>query len=282
MTDGQVQSLESALVQAEADADVAIKAALNVASALKRYRSAARQGKLRDLRAAVDSARKSVQTLDQEVANVAESWDFDEETYLQGSGFTDELIEHGRRAGLQIYLQDNRLYCYPALLRVLSGERAVLVDRLRERRLRPSILVGLLRELQKRPPRFRPAEFLQSLYQAYTIATKQRPGRLVGAAVIPLREVHELLTLLPGTAREYSIQEFARDIYLLDQSGETTTKDGARIEFHASTGTKLRRGALSVVTQSGQQRQYYALSFTAPGDTTAVDIATAAVPAVGS
>ena len=47
-------------------------------------------------------------------------------------------------------------------------------------------------------------------------------------------------------------------------SGETTTKDGAQIAFHASTGTKLRRGTLTIVTQSGQERRYYALSFTPP------------------
>jgi hypothetical protein len=73
--------------------------------------------------------------------------------------------------------------------------------------------------------------------------------------------LYGLLTLMPGATREYSRQEFVRDVYLLDQSGETTTRDGKRIEFHASTGTKLARGAMSIITPDGREKRYYAISF---------------------
>jgi hypothetical protein len=264
MNDGQTAGLEQALAQAEADADVALKAASNVVGALRRYRNAARQGQLRELRTATEAAQRALQTLDQEVANVAESWDFDEEAYLQGEGFVDELIAQGNRLGLHISVQDNRLYSYPALLRVLPGDRAVLVDKARERRLRPSVLAGLLRDLQKRPPRFKAADFLNALHDAYQVAIKQHGTRLMEGSPVPLLDLYELLTMLPGQAREYSRQEFARDVYLLDQSGETTTKSGARVAFHASTGTKLRRGTLTIVTQNGQEKRYYAISFAPP------------------
>jgi hypothetical protein len=262
MNDGQTDSLEKALAKAEADAEVAIKAAANVTSALRRYRNAARQGQLRELRAATEAAKRTLQTLDQEVANVAESWEFDEEAYLQGEGFVDELIAQGNRAGLHISLQDNRLYSYPALIRVLPADRAVLIDKARERRLRPSVLVSLLRDLQKRPPRFKASDFLNSLHDAYQVAINQQRTRLTKGSPVPLLDLYELLTMLPGSTREYSRQEFARDVYLLDQSGETMTKSGERVEFHASTGTKLRRGTLTIVTQNGQEKRYYAISFT--------------------
>src|SRR3954465_10020606 len=113
-TDGQPTSLEDALKQAEADAEAALKAASTVVGALRRYRKAAQQGQLRDLRAATEAAKRTLQTLDQQVANVAESWEFDEEAYLQGEGFVGELIAAGERAGLHISQQDNRLYSYPA------------------------------------------------------------------------------------------------------------------------------------------------------------------------
>lgn len=261
MNDGQTDRLEDALAKAEAGAEVAIKAAANVASALRRYRNAARQGQLRELRAATEAARRTLQTLDQEVANVAESWDFDEEAYLQGEGFGAELIAAGNRAGLRISLQDNRLYSYPALIRVLPGDRAVLVDKARERRLRPSVLAGLLRDLQKRPPRFKAGDFLDALHNAYKVAITQHGTRLMEGSPVPLLDLYELFTMLPGATREYSRQEFARDVYLLDQSGETTTKSGERVAFHASTGTKLRRGTLTMVTQDGREKRYYAISF---------------------
>jgi hypothetical protein len=264
MNGEQAGGIEKAFERAERDADGALKAAATVVGALRRYRGAARQGKLRELRAAGEAAKRSLQLLEQEVANVAASWDFDEEAYLQNGAFRDELIAQAEREGVRISQQDQRLYCYPVLLRVLPGERAVLVDRARERRLRPSVLVQLLRDLQKRPPRFRPSDFLRSLHSAYQVAVPRQPGRQMGSAVVPLQEIYELLTMLPGQTREYSLQEFTRDLYLLDQSGETTTKSGYELAFHASTGTKLRRGALTVVTQAGHEKKYYGISFTPP------------------
>jgi hypothetical protein len=159
---------------------------------------------------------------------------------------------------------DNRLYCYPVLIRVLPGDRAVMIDRKRERRLRPSVLVRHLRDLQRRPPRFRPADFLNALYATYGVAVERRDGRKPGA-VVPLGELYELLTLLPGQSREYSKQEFARDVYLLDQSGETTAKDGARLEFHSGAGARVPCGALTVVTRTGAEKTYHGISFVAGG-----------------
>jgi hypothetical protein len=150
------------------------------------------------------------------VANVAESWEFDEEAYLQGEGFVDELIAAGERAGLRISFQDNRLYAYPALVRVLPGDRAVLIDKVRERRLRPSVLADLLRDRQKRPPRFKASDFLEALHDVYQVAIRQHGTRLMEGAPVPLLDLYELFTLLPGARREYSAQEFARDVYLGD------------------------------------------------------------------
>ena len=80
---------------------------------------------------------------------------------------------------------------------------------------------------------------------------------------MPLTELYDLLTMLPGQSREYAKQEFARDIYLLDQSGETTTRDGAQLEFHSGAGARVPKGALSVVTQHGAEKTYHGISFVA-------------------
>jgi hypothetical protein len=261
MAETRADSLEDALRQAETDADAAIKAASNVVNTLKRYQKAARQGQIRDLRTATEGAKRTLQTLDQEVANLAESWEFDEESYLQSGEYLNELIAQANDSDLSISLQDGRIFCYPAILRVLPGDRAVQIDKQRERRIRPSVLVRLLRDLQKRPPRFKAGDFLSSLHDAYTIAVERRPGRLFPGSPVPLNDLYGLLTLMPGATREYSRQEFVRDVYLLDQSGETTTRDGKRIEFHASTGTKLARGAMSIITPDGREKRYYAISF---------------------
>lgn len=257
--DDGVQTIEAAFARAEADADAAIKAATSVLSTLKRYRSAARQGKIREIRAAGEAARQVIGALDAQVAGLAESWSFDDEGYLQSGGYAAELIERAEREGLRISELDGRLYSYPPLIRVLPGDRAVSIDKAKERRLRPSVLVAYLKEIQRRPPRFRPGEFLESLSSAYKVAVKQQ-NRAPGA-VVPLGDLYDLLTMLPGQSREYAKAEFARDIYLLDQSGQTTAKDGARIEFHAGAGARVPRGALSVVTQHGDEKKYHGISF---------------------
>ncbi|HVA25370.1 MAG TPA: hypothetical protein VMW62_13385 [Chloroflexota bacterium] len=262
MGQGQAESLETALAKTEADAELAIKAAARVVGCLKRLRSAARDGKLRDLENARQLADQVLQTLSQELSNTVEGWQLDEVQYMN-NGYADELLGAARRADLQMSLQDGLVYCYPALVRVLPGERAVSIDKVRERRVRPSVLVEVLRRVQQQPARFKPGDFLESLYRAYAVAVSQQQGRVLGEAVIPLMGLYTLLTMLPGQEREYSRQEFARDVYLLDQSGVTQAKDGATIEFHASTGTKGGR-TLSVVTQSGADKKYYAICFSKP------------------
>ena len=68
--------------------------------------------------------------------------------------------------------------------------------------------------------------------------------------------------MLPGQRGQYSKQEFARDLYLLDQSGLTSTPRSRReLRWSASTGTK-GSGVLTTVARSGQRQQYWGISFT--------------------
>jgi hypothetical protein len=84
----------------------------------------------------------------------------------------------------------------------------------------------------------------------------------LGGTVIPLLEIYELFTLLPNQAKDYSKQGFARDIYLLDRSGVTTTRKGGRVSFPASTGTKTSSRTLSVINERGEEKLYFGISFT--------------------
>lgn len=266
MVDRQV-SLEQALAKLEGDVDVAVRMARTTLASLKRVLATAHSGDLRELRRSREAADQAIATLQQQFANVREGWDFDEEAYLSGTAFLAEVLSTAERAGLRLYEKDGQLYSYPHLIRVLPGERAVTIDRTRERRLRPKALVAHLKDLQNRPVRFKPDAFLEALHSAYTLLAAKDDGELVSTtAVIRLARIHELLTMLPGAAREYPSQEFARDVYLLDQSRLTTTRNGAVMSLSASTGTKLPRSVLSVITQEGKEKKYYGISFSAPSE----------------
>ncbi len=259
--------LEKALAKTEDDAGASLKAAQGVLGALRKIRNAARVGSLKELRSAIDAADKAEALLRQVMANGKAGWDFNEEAYLSDGSFVKELLGAAAEKSLGIFQSEDRLFCYPVLIRVLPGEKAVLIDKSREKRLRPSVLIAYLKELQKRPPRFRPEAFLESLYLAYeTAICKRSRGKeqLPSEPVIALLDLYDLLTLLPGLTKEYSKQEFVRDIYLLHRSGLDTTKKGARVSFPASTGTKIPSRTLSIINEQGEMKRYYGISFSAP------------------
>src|SRR4030067_413681 len=235
--------LEKALAKTEADADAALKAAIAAVSSLKKFRTAAQTGNLRELRKTIDVSEQAITALRQQFTNAKEVWTLDEEAHLSNKAFTSEILEAAGQIGLKIFDQDDRLYCYPFLIRILPGERSILIDKVRERRLRPSVLVKHMKDLQRKSSRFKPDAFLDSLFSAYEIVVAPRgKGLVYTGIVIALRDIYNLLTLLPGQSREYSRQEFARDIYLLDQSRVTRTKGGLIVNFPASTGTKSTSG----------------------------------------
>jgi hypothetical protein len=258
-------SLERALAQTEADLERALKAAATVTGSLRRLRAAAHVGDLRSLKSTMGAAEQTIAALQEEFAAAKAGWTLDEDAYFADGAFPRELLETAASMNVQIYEQDDRLYSYPSLVRVLPSERAVLIDKARERRLRPTVLVSHLQDLQKRPARFKPEAFLEALFNAYVpIVQKRGDDRLGSGTVVRLLDIYDLLTLLPGQAREYSRQEFARDIYLLDQSGVTATRRGYRVSFPASTGTRLPSGTVRVITQHGEEKVYYGIAFTGP------------------
>jgi hypothetical protein len=266
MPDTSQPSLEDALSETEADAQSALKAASAVMGALKRFRAAAQTGNLREFRPTLAAAEQALLGLQERIGAARAGWTFDEQAYFEGGAFQRELLDRARQAGLQVFQQDEQLFSYPSLIRVLPDERTVLIDRARERRVRPSVLVNLLRDLQRRPARFKPEAFLESLHAAYERIEAARTKERGKGKVVRLLDVYALLTLLPGASKEYTRQEFARDVYLLDKSGVTSTRGGPVISFPASTGAKSTSGTLRVITERGEEKTYFGIAFQAADD----------------
>jgi len=258
-------TLEEALAALERDIETTQKAAGAVTRALKALRKAVQDGDARKLNSAMPSVDQALQALDQQFANTQGGWCFDVDGHLSSGAFAKELVGTGTNTGVRIFEQDDRLYCYPSLVRILPGEQCVMIDKVRERRLRPSVLAAYLKKNQERPARFKPEAFLECLYETYQRLNPPQKGVLIHAGkVIKLLDVHKLLTLLPGQSREYTHAEFARDVYLLDKSGVTKTRGGAVVSFPASTGTRTPSATISVITETGEHKRYYGISFSRP------------------
>ena len=252
-------TLEAALAGTERQAEAALKTAGAAITQLRKARAAAKAGQLRELRKAMAVAETISAELAESVRSLQESFDLDEQDYLASGGYAKELLEAAEAAGVAMFEEDDRLMCYPSLVRVVAGDASVEVDKVRERRIRPSVLVGLLAATQERSPRFKPEPFLDSLRGAYELAVAGS-GKS-SDSVVRLLDVWSVLTLLPNQSREYSKQEFARDLYLLDQSGvNSTSRSPRQLRWSASTGTK-GAGVLTTVARSGQQQRYWGVSF---------------------
>ena len=255
----QSDGFEAALAAAEVAVEAAQREAAAAVRELKKARAAAAVGQVRDLRRALGAAADAAQALSGAAKEAQAAWSFDDTAHLASGAYARELLDAAADAGLAMVEDDDRLLCYPSLLRVLPADAALEIDRRRERRLRPSVVVAALAAAQARPPKGKPEALLESLLSAYELlaAREQRAD-----PVLRLDALWQALTMLPGSARDYSKPEFARDLYLLDQSGTVTTRSGRTLRFHASSGTR-GAGVLTTVARTGQQQRYWGVSLTA-------------------
>lgn len=256
------EGLEDALTTFEREAAAAVKALSNALREAKKLQAAAAHGQLRDLRAGIDTSAKLADQAADAVRDLRGAWTFDEVAHFADGGFVKEVLALGELEHLSAVESDDRILSYPVIVRISAGDTTVLIDKVRERRVRPSALVRQLKALQILPPRFKAGAFIESLSAAYDLALAGKALR--AASTVGLLDVYGVLTLMPGATREYSKQEFARDVYLLDQSGLVTTKDGRTLTLPASA---LTRGSAKVttVTRSGQAKVYAGICFEAPG-----------------
>ncbi|MGH7555638.1 MAG: hypothetical protein ACREMQ_21775 [Longimicrobiales bacterium] len=246
------------MARTEADAERALRSANAALSQIRKVKTSAAVGNVRDLVKALESGIARMEEARAETERIAAGWQFDDRAYLESGDFVRELQNVAQSRNLTIIEQDGRLLTYPSVIRVLAADAAVEIDRKRERRIRPSVLVDRLRAAQEKPPVLKAEAFLETLKKAHDLllALKEKePG-----AEIRLLDVYAVLTLMPGRGLEYSRQEFARDLYLLDRSDVQQTRDGWNLRFSAATGTK-GSGTLATVTPDGELKVYYAIAF---------------------
>ena len=261
VADGAV--LDRACDETQRRLETALKSVARLTSGLKAGHKAARAGDLSALHRALGELESQLQIARTETLSAAQSWSLSEDeevAYFADGGFTDELVAAAAASGLQVSVEDGTIVCYPSLVKVDANRRCVLIDRKPYRNVRPAALVAHLKAVQARPPRFRAAQFLESLYVAWDHARHLRAGGRQPGMDVRVGDIYAALTIAPGSAKEYSKPELGRDLYLLEQSGERVTRKGARVHFGRSTGTKAA-GMITVVGEDGRRVDYSSIGF---------------------
>ena len=256
-------TLEQSLANTEANAQATLRASASLRRRLRLCCRAAKVGDLEELSQQLEAAESALEELNALLKQTKQGAAFDAQRYLAQGEYTQEILDTAQRMGLSIFQRGDRLYCHPALVRIAPNDQAVFINRRRERRIRPPLLVKQLKDLQHQPPSFSPDAFLTAMLQAYSQIVAQRRNETPSSApVIPLLDIYNLFTLLPGQTKEYSKQEFVRDVYLVHRSGRETTKSGVRVSFSISRGVQGK--TLTVVDEAGEERYYYGIRFTYP------------------
>lgn len=258
-------SLEDRLARLEEQIDEAQKGANAVAATLKSLRKNARTGSLNDIERQLEQVRHRCEETAHVARTAADEYRFDAAAFFESGAFAGELKDAAEAGGLVLVERDGRFSAFPNHLKIDGRNAAVRINQRVERRVRPSFLAGLLLAAQQRTPKFKTADFLNRLAFVYRqIAPSHDPQWRENAAgagpVVPLHDIYELLTVLPGAARDYPVEEFGRDLLMLDREPDLRTSDGLRFSLPSSTGSKGRR-RLTVFDERGGEHVYVGVRF---------------------
>jgi hypothetical protein len=250
------ERLEPALGALGARLAEAAKSLTAATQALKKAQDAARTGNLRDLRRLLEAADDSAAAYARDLQRAGTSWAFSGEDYLASDQYLDELRAVASELGVSgARVLDSRLYSYPHIVRVEARDLAVRIGKKKDARVRPSYVAEILKAAQRKPQQGNLEPILNALEQAYLHLTKGELGHSVS-----LREIHAALTLLPGSAREYSLDDFVMDVYRLDLSGPHVTRANRRFDLPASTSTRGGKG-IRFATKDGEEKLYSTIRF---------------------
>lgn len=248
-------TLEDALASVADAATGGIASTAELAKSLKHAKTAAATGKLAELEKAITQARQQIAIVAERISILESTWDFDAQAHFESGAYKRELLDAITRAELKPADRDGRILCYPSVLRIMPNDQTLEIDRKKERRVRPSFVAAELKKHRGKKTGIKPERLVNILYTAYDVLVAGQKG----TRVVRVLDIYALLTQLPQ-AREYSRQEFARDLLLLDMSDVRSTNAGKRIELYADTGAR-NTSVLSAVTPDGDVRLYSGVEF---------------------
>jgi hypothetical protein len=261
-------SIDTVLAELDRGRGVAQRHAKATLGTVRGLRKASQAGTISALARLFDQAPRQIEQLGTALEAARAGYGYDHEGEFASGAYLAELQAAAEAAGVRILARDDRLTAFPLLLKLEPKIPAVRVGRKSVRNVRPAVLAELIRKAQAAQT-FRPQAVLDRIFQAYAaIAPAHQPGWRAGQAetgpVVPLLDIHGVLTMLPEAEAAYPREAFALDLLRLDRAPDTRTRDGRGFALPASTSSK-GRNALRVYDEQGAEHVYAGIRFTPPG-----------------
>lgn len=219
-------------------------------------------GEIKSLGRKLAEAEEELVSATEQIHALRQSWsESNIDEYFATEEYMGELMTCLEEAGVDAHRVADVLYVYPALVRFDPGSQTSRIDKKLEPRIRPRTLAGILKNIQNRPSRFPASRFLTSLFKVYKALGSRNLSRgeqWAGRSMF-LKDIYEMMSAAPGS--DYTEQEFVRDVYLLDASGDELEVRGHLAVLEASSGTRDERKTLSIITRDGQKRLYSTIRF---------------------
>jgi hypothetical protein len=219
-------------------------------------------GEIRSIPKRVTEAQDELSKAVAGIAEFGRTWEqCGLEQYFGWEEYVDELLRALDDARVAYHRMHDVLYVYPSLVRLDRDSKTARIDKKSEARVRPRSLAGILGKVQNRPRSFPAAAFLRALLKVYrTLGSRNlRRSEVWTGKPMLFRDIYDVWSATPGA--NYSLQEFVRDIYLLDASGEPLVTGGYLATLEASSSARDEKRALSIVTRDGQRRLYCTIRF---------------------
>lgn len=255
--ESQIATLDQRLAETE-------KHAKSLLGRVRALRTKTNVGEFAQLEGLFEPVPRQIEQMEASVRAARDAFTYNGAQALTDGSYLAELRAEAAAHDLVLTERDGRLTAFPLLLKLDAKAVGIRIGRKLEKRLRPAVIVGLLRKAQA-TSRFEATRFLQQLFDAYSyLAPVAQPGWHADHAgtgpVVALNDIHALLTVLPAAAADYPREEFACNLLRLDRAPDTLTSTGHQFGLPASTGSK-GRNRLTVYDETGVERVFVGIQF---------------------
>ena len=259
------ETLEQYFSKAQADCVDAATAVRSLQRTLSRLEKALGGGDVAAISKARDEIGAARDSLEQKLAKVASFSTVSVESVFRSEPYFKEIADLATSRGVSgVRSTEGRLFSYPYVIERKKVGIALSVGTRATKNVRPSAVIQTLSEARKRGSRFTPQALLDAVESAYELKRRSQPTDMVA-----IDEIHEILTTLPDSAKEYPLLDFLANLDELKRSGLLTSKTRRALDLPPpSTAGKGGKG-FRVIREDGREQWYRMLRFVGAGETRA-------------